>query len=40
MITKRLMRARVRGDRAAAEAITIVELSRQSGAWEKVQLAL
>lgn len=39
-ITKRLMRARVRGDRAAAEAITIVELSRQSGAWERVQLAL
>jgi hypothetical protein len=39
-ITKRLVRARVRGDRAAAEAITIVELSRQSGAWEKVQLAL
>ncbi|MET0287221.1 MAG: hypothetical protein ABW352_22240 [Polyangiales bacterium] len=39
-ITKRLMRAKVRGDRAAAEAITIVELARQSGAWEKVQLAL
>jgi hypothetical protein len=39
-ITKRLMRARVRGDRAAAEAITVVELARQSGAWERVQLAL
>ncbi|HEX5658235.1 MAG TPA: hypothetical protein VFX59_13625 [Polyangiales bacterium] len=39
-ITKRLIRAKVRGDRAAAEAITIVELARQSGAWEKVQLAL
>lgn len=39
-ITRRLMRAKVRPDRAAAEAITVVELSRQSGAWERVQRAL
>jgi hypothetical protein len=40
MITERLMRARVRGDRAAAEAVTIVELARQSEPWERVQKAL
>lgn len=39
-IARRLVRARVRPDRAAAEALTIVELARQSGAWEKVQRAL
>lgn len=39
-ITDRLMRARVRSDRAAAEAIMVVELARQSGAWERVQKAL
>ena len=39
-IAQRLTRARVRPDRAAAEAITIVELARQSGAWERVQRAL
>jgi hypothetical protein len=39
-ITDRLLRARVRPDRAAAEAITVVELARQSGAWERVQKAL
>lgn len=39
-ITQKLMRARVRPDRAAAEAVTIVELARQSGAWERVQKAL
>jgi hypothetical protein len=36
-ITKRLVKARVRPDRAAAEALTIVELARQSGAWERAQ---
>jgi hypothetical protein len=39
-ITQRLIRARVRPDRAAAEAVTIVELARQSGPWERVQQAL
>ena len=39
-ITGALVRAGVREDRAAAEAITIVELSRQSEAWEAVQKAL
>lgn len=39
-ITQRLIRARVRPDRAAAEAVTIVELARQSGAWERVQQGL
>jgi hypothetical protein len=39
-IAQRLIRARVRPDRAAAEAITIVELARQSGAWERVQQAI
>jgi len=39
-LTDRLIRARTRPDRAAAEAITIVELARQSGAWERVQKAL
>lgn len=39
-ITNRLVRARVRNDRAAAEAVTILELVRQSGAWEDVQTAL
>jgi hypothetical protein len=39
-ITDRLLKARVRPDRAAAEAITVVELARQSGAWERVQKAL
>jgi hypothetical protein len=39
-ITQRLVRAGVRADRAAAEALTIVELARQSGAWERVQQGL
>lgn len=39
-IAERLVRAKVRPDRAAAEALTVVELARQSGAWERVQLAL
>ncbi len=39
-ITGALVKAGVREDRAAAEAITIVELSRQSEAWEAVQQAL
>ncbi len=39
-ITDALVRDRVREDRAAAEAITIVELARQSQAWEAVQKAL
>jgi hypothetical protein len=39
-ITRRLVRARVRPDRAAAEAVMIMEISRQSDAWEKVQSAL
>jgi hypothetical protein len=39
-ITRRLVRAGVRKDRAAAEAVMIVEISRQSDAWERVQNAL
>jgi hypothetical protein len=39
-IVNRLVRSRVRPDRAAAEAVTIVELSRQSQIWEEVQAAL
>lgn len=39
-ITERLVRSRVRADRAAAEAVTMVELMRQSAAWERVQKAL
>jgi hypothetical protein len=39
-IAKRLVRAKVRPDRAAAEAVMVVELARQSGAWERVQDAL
>ena len=39
-VTKRLVRARVRRDRAAAEAVMIVEVARQSEAWERVQNAL
>ena len=39
-ITERLIRAKVRPDRAAAESLTIVELARQSGAWERVQQGL
>lgn len=39
-ITQRLVRARVRRDRAAAEAVMIVEVARQSEAWERVQNAL
>jgi hypothetical protein len=39
-ITKRLVRARVRPDRAAAEAVMIAEIGRQSEAWERVQGAL
>lgn len=39
-ITSALTRAGVRADRAAAEAITVVELARQSEAWEAVQKAL
>jgi hypothetical protein len=39
-LTDRLVRARTRPDRAAAEAVMIVELARQSGAWERVQKAL
>lgn len=39
-ITRRLVRARVRPDRAAAEAVMAVEISRQSDAWERVQAAL
>jgi hypothetical protein len=40
VVTDRLKRARVRPDRAAAEAVMVVELARQSGAWEQVQKAL
>lgn len=40
LITQRLTRARLRPDRAAAEAVMVVELARQSGAWERVQQAL
>jgi hypothetical protein len=36
-ITKRLVRARVRADRAAAEAVMIAEIARQSQAWETAQ---
>jgi hypothetical protein len=39
-ITDRLVRSRVRGDRAAAEAVMVVELARQSGIWEEVQQAI
>jgi hypothetical protein len=39
-ITKRLVRARVRPDRAAAEAVMIAEIARQSQVWERVQGAL
>lgn len=39
-IARRLVRARVRPDRAAAEAVMIAEISRQSDAWERVQAAL
>ena len=39
-ITRRLVRAGVRKDRAAAEAVMIVEIGRQSDAWERVQNAL
>ncbi len=39
-ITERLVRSRTRPDRAAAEAITMVELMRQSAGWERVQKAL
>jgi hypothetical protein len=39
-ITNALVRARVRSDRAAAEAITVVELCRQSEAWDRVHDAL
>lgn len=39
-ISERLVRSRLRPDRAAAEAITMVELVRHSGAWERVQKAL
>ena len=40
VIMRRLVRARVRPDRAAAEAIMMVEVGRQSGEWERVQGAL
>ena len=40
VIAQRLVRTGVRPDRAGAEAITIVELARQSGAWERVQRGL
>jgi hypothetical protein len=36
-ITGRLVRARVRPDRAAAEAVMIVEIARQSQSWETAQ---
>jgi hypothetical protein len=39
-IARRLVRASVRKDRAAAEAVMIVEVGRQSEAWERVQNAL
>jgi hypothetical protein len=39
-IARRLVRAGVRKDRAAAEAVMIVEIGRQSDAWERVQNAL
>ena len=39
-IASRLARGRVRGDRAAAEAVMIVELVREGGVWEEVQQAL
>jgi hypothetical protein len=40
VIARRLVRASVRKDRAAAEAVMIVEVGRQSDAWERVQNAL
>jgi hypothetical protein len=39
-ITNTLIRKRLRPDRAAAEAVMIVELARQSGVWEEVQEAM
>ena len=39
-IARRLVRAGVRKDRAAAEAVMIAEIGRQSDAWERVQNAL
>lgn len=39
-ITNTLIRKRVRPDRAAAEAVMVVELARQSGMWEEVQEAM
>jgi hypothetical protein len=39
-IAQALIRKRVRADRAAAEAVMIVELARQSGMWEEVQEAM
>jgi hypothetical protein len=39
-IARRLVRAGVRKDRAAAEAVMIAEIGRQSEAWERVQNAL
>ena len=35
---RRLVRAKVRPDRAAAEALMMVEVGRQSGEWERVRL--
>jgi hypothetical protein len=40
VIARRLVRAGVRKDRAAAEAVMIAEIGRQSDAWERVQNAL
>lgn len=40
LIADRLKRARVRADRAAAEAVMIAELVREGGVWEEVQQAL
>jgi hypothetical protein len=39
-IARRLVRAKVRPDRAAAEGVMVVEIARQSDAWERVQNAL
>jgi hypothetical protein len=39
-IVNHLVRKKVRPDRAAAEAVMIVELTRQSDIWEDVQVAL
>lgn len=39
-IARRLVRAGARKDRAAAEAVMMVEVGRQSDAWERVQNAL